>query len=348
MNESLPGRVSYGRIPETWDVARWRSDGAFVAVFLNYNKAKTIRRAVEATLAQDFPALEILFMDDASTDGSAETMEEIVRAYRGPHKVTVVRNASNAGICGQWNQVTRLSEGEWFGMFCGDDIPHVDRVASAAKVVSRYSGLLGLSTSMNTFDARTGKPCDYAGYPPEVVEMRGDEPPAELFARRWASGCTAFWRREIFSRSLPSVALDDLFLHWRLLMTAAGRSEVVWAYDGRDKTIDYSVGAGLWSEIRAVRDPSVPKREWERRHHEAEAKVYGRCRETWAVIRAEAVSRGPSFEPFVTLADERIGQYGRQVAAAARRLKELDFCWLRRMALKAGRRLRRIMGKGAE
>lgn len=340
--------VTYSRTPEGWDESVWRSVGAFVAVFLNYNKAKTLRRAVEATLAQDFPALEILFMDDASTDGSAETMEEIVRAYRGPHKVTVVRNASNAGICGQWNLVTRLSEGEWFGMFCGDDVPHGDRVASAAKIVSRYPGLLGLSTSMNTFDAQTGKPCGYAGYPPEVIEMRGDESPAELFARRWASGCTAFWRREVFTKPLPSVPLDDLFLFWRLHMTAAGRPEVVWAYDGNYRTIDYSVGAGLWSEIRAVRDPSVPKRDWEKRHCAAEIKVYGRCRETWEGIRREAQDRGMSAAAFAVLADERIGQYGRQVAAAARRLEELDFCRLRRMALKAGRRLRRIMGKVAE
>lgn len=343
MNESLPGRVSYERIPETWDVAHWRSAGAFVAVFLNYNKAKTIRQAVEATLAQDFPALEILFMDDASTDGSAEAMEEIVRAYRGPHKVTVVRNASNAGICGQWNQVTRLSEGEWFGMFCGDDIPHVDRVASAAKVVSRYPGLLGLSTSMNTFDARTGKSCDYAGYPPEVIEMRGAEPPAELFARRWASGCTAFWRREIFGRTLPSVPLDDLFLHWRLLMTAAGRPEVVWVYDGNYRTIDYSVGAGLWSEIRAVRDPSVPKRDWEKRHCTTEIKVYGRCRKTWSEIRREAQGRGMSAVAFAVLANERIARLGGQIAEAELRLRELDYSRLHRLLLRIWRKGRRCL-----
>ena len=343
MNESLPGLVSYERIPEAWDVARWRSAGAFVAVFLNYNTAKTIRRAVEATLAQDFPALEILFMDDASTDGSAETMEEIVRAYRGPHKVTVVRNASNAGICGQWNQVTRLSEGEWFGMFCGDDIPHVDRVASAAKVVSRYPGLQGLSTLMDMIDARTGAPCNYAGYPPEVIELHGNESPAELYARRWPSGCTSFWRRAVFEHPLPPVPFDDLFIFWRLLMMFAGNPETVWLYDGKHRTIDYSVGTGLWSEIRAVRDPSMPKLDWEKRHCAAEVKVYGRYRETWEGIRREAQDRGTSAAAFAVLADERIARLGEQIAEAERRLRELDYSRLRRLLLRIWRKGRRCL-----
>ena len=66
--------------------------GGYTLVFLNYNKGKLIAEAVRSTLGQDFPILEILFMDDASTDGSGEEMERIVRAYRGRHKVSAIKS----------------------------------------------------------------------------------------------------------------------------------------------------------------------------------------------------------------------------------------------------------------
>ena len=341
----LPGQIVYTRTPEAWDEKAWREAGAFAAVFLNYNKFKSIRRAVEATLAQDFSPLEILFMDDASTDGSAEIMEELVRAYRGPHKVLVVRNASNAGICGQWNQVTKFSEAEWFGMFCGDDYAHADRVSSASAIISRYPGLLGLSTSMDAFDVNTGEPCDYAGYPPGVIEMRGNEPPAELYARRWASGCTAFWRRALFQTALPSVPLDDLLIFWHLLMIASGRQEVVWVYDGNFRTIDYSVGAGLWSEIRAVRDPTVPLREWQRRKFSSEVKVYERCRQTWEAILHQAQSCGAA-AAFSVLAEQRIREFARRSSLAGIRLRELDMPFPIRFLHKVWRKLGMWCSKG--
>ena len=340
------GEIVYRRVPESWSEKAWREAGAFVAVFLNFNKLAMIRRSVASALAQDYSALEILFMDDASTDGSAEVMEEMVRAYRGPHKVTVVRNRVNAGICGQWNQVTELSGGEWFGMFCGDDVAHPDRVTQAAKVVRRYPGLLGLSASMDTFDFRSGEPCDYPGYPPEVIEMRGNERPDILYARRWASGCTAFWRREIFARPLPDVALDDLFIHWRLLMTARGREDVVWVYDGNCRTIDYSVGAGLWSEIRSARDPSMPKPDFLRRRHASEVKVWNRCRDVWRAILDEAVAGGEAFSEFAALAKARIVDYRDRVALAETRLRELDMPQPFRFVHKALRKLGLIRPKG--
>ena len=102
--------VSYVYEPEKWDEAAWRETGAFTVVFLNFEKSKTIHKAVASALAQDYPFLEMFFMDDASSDGSGDVMEELVRAYRGRHKVSVVRNRTNVGITGQWNSVAKLAK----------------------------------------------------------------------------------------------------------------------------------------------------------------------------------------------------------------------------------------------
>ena len=312
------GAVSHSRVPEAWSEAAWRDAGAFTAVFLNYNKAKTIRRSVEATLAQDCPALEILFMDDASTDGSGDVMEEIVRAYRGLHKVAVVRNPRNLGICGQWNQVKAFTDGEWFGMFCADDVPHADRVSSVAALMRGRPSLRGVCTAMDPFDLRTGEPRPDCAYPPgEVFEVRGDETPEAIGSKKWPVGCTSFWRRCVFSRPLPRVALDDLLIKWILHMDAVGDPGVVWMYDGRIATIDYGVGEGLWSQLRASRDPAMDDAEWRRVRSERVERAERRNVEAWRAIREEAASRGEACAGFRALAERRIVRHAVAAADAA-------------------------------
>ncbi|MEX2556617.1 MAG: glycosyltransferase [Actinomycetota bacterium] len=66
-----------------------------------YNGARTLRQAVDSILRQDGPELELLLVDDASTDGSAA----IVREYaRRDARVTAVVHERNVGLAGTLNE----------------------------------------------------------------------------------------------------------------------------------------------------------------------------------------------------------------------------------------------------
>jgi len=71
--------ITYTYRPSDWDQERFLALGGFTVVFLNYNKMKFIERSVKSTLEQDFPLLEMFFMDDASKDGSGEEMERLMK-----------------------------------------------------------------------------------------------------------------------------------------------------------------------------------------------------------------------------------------------------------------------------
>lgn len=101
---------------------------------LSYNQAPTLRPALNAILAQKGEPLEIVFSDDASTDGTFELIEEVVAAYKGPHQIVMNRNPENLGIVGNVNRAVALSHGQFIVQSNGDDISLPDRVARLAAV----------------------------------------------------------------------------------------------------------------------------------------------------------------------------------------------------------------------
>lgn len=82
-----------------------------------YNSVKYIRRCIDSVLAQTFRDIEVLLLDDASTDGTQEILAEYERKY--PDIVRVVLH-ENLGIAGNRNMGIDLARGKYL-MFIDDD-----------------------------------------------------------------------------------------------------------------------------------------------------------------------------------------------------------------------------------
>lgn len=86
----------------------------------NYNKGDAIAEAIESFLMQQtsFP-VEILVIDDASTDGS----QDIVRYYceHYPDRITGVFQESNKGIAQTWRDSCKIALGNYIARCDGDD-----------------------------------------------------------------------------------------------------------------------------------------------------------------------------------------------------------------------------------
>ena len=64
-------------------------------VILNWNGGEYVRACIDHVLNQTHPAIELIVVDNGSTDGSDD---EIERAYC---QVTLIRNQENLGFAGQ-------------------------------------------------------------------------------------------------------------------------------------------------------------------------------------------------------------------------------------------------------
>lgn len=83
-----------------------------------YNAARTMRRTLDAALAQTSGDFELLISDNASTDDT----EAISREYaRVDARVRYVRQPRNLGAIGNFSYVLEHSEGEYFSWLAGDD-----------------------------------------------------------------------------------------------------------------------------------------------------------------------------------------------------------------------------------
>ena len=81
-----------------------------------YNRAHIIRAAIDSALRQDIDDLEVLVVDDCSTDGAWDVIQD----YADP-RLRAVRNDSNQGLFGNMNRCLDLARGKYIRILCDDD-----------------------------------------------------------------------------------------------------------------------------------------------------------------------------------------------------------------------------------
>ena len=83
-------------------------DADLVSVtIVTYNSGRFIKRCLESVLDQNYPRLEVIVVDNASTDGTIDILEQFEDRCR------IIYNAENVGFAAAQNQAIALSSGRW-------------------------------------------------------------------------------------------------------------------------------------------------------------------------------------------------------------------------------------------
>jgi len=84
------------------------SNNLLVSVtIVTYNSGRFIKRCLESVLAQKGPAKEIIVVDNASTDGTLDILEQF------DDRVRIIYNDENVGFAAAQNQAIRAASGDW-------------------------------------------------------------------------------------------------------------------------------------------------------------------------------------------------------------------------------------------
>jgi hypothetical protein len=85
----------------------------------SYNYARYLGEALRSACAQTYPRLEIVLIDDQSSDDSVDVAEKM--AAEDP-RIRVVRNARNLGLQANFNRCIELASFDLVKMLCADDL----------------------------------------------------------------------------------------------------------------------------------------------------------------------------------------------------------------------------------
>lgn len=89
----------------------------FSVVIPTYNRAKMVCQAIDSVLNQTHPPLEIIVVDDGSTD---DTPSEL-KIYREQRKINYVRTDNN-GVSKARNEGIKISQGNYIAFLDSDDL----------------------------------------------------------------------------------------------------------------------------------------------------------------------------------------------------------------------------------
>lgn len=93
-------------------------------VIPTFNREKLIERAVESVLNQSYNDIEIIVVDDCSTDNTHLIMEK----YKNNKKVKYIKLKTNSGACRARNEGIRNASGDIIAFLDSDDEWHKDKL----------------------------------------------------------------------------------------------------------------------------------------------------------------------------------------------------------------------------
>ena len=202
----------------------------------NYNYGRYIKKRIDSILKQTYPIYELIVLDDASTDGSAETLKEMVLDMKvecPEMRVGFVGNTKNSGKAMiQMKKGLELAEGDFVWIAEADDLSNrkfLEEVMKAfddPEVVLSYAESMIINSTglMIAPNFRWSRDKERTGHFRNSYVKNGEDEIREIMAIR----CTipnvsgvVFRRKAVRMKDLESaidfVQVGDWYLYLRIL-----------------------------------------------------------------------------------------------------------------------------------
>jgi glycosyltransferase involved in cell wall biosynthesis len=225
------------------------TDGPLCSLVVpSYNVEEYVAEAIESALAQTYRPLEVVVVDDGSTDRTSE----VVRGYLGHPEVVYVRQ-ENRGLAGARNRGVREARGAFVGLLDADDVWMPRKVERCVGYLLEHPEIGWVTTDCYLMQERERTLDRYYGCfePPDFPRTRAEQ--LACIATRNFMSVAVLIRRELFDRfgvfdeGLRSSEDYDLWIRFMLGGTMVGR-------------IDEPLG---WYRLRADSLSADPAPQWE-------------------------------------------------------------------------------------
>lgn len=240
-----------------------------VGVF-GYNQEQFIAEAVSSVLSQSHTNLDIMIVDDGSSD---RTLDRIHSTVNGDYRVRVFHDGANTGLVPRMNLVLAAAKGQWLTVLGGDDAylptgiaemarasePGVSVIWGDLEVMGEHGRSKGYARPRDTWQGATARKYVLPARPlTDILRVNnfisGTTPMIRTEVLRNAGGYTEGTRNEDLDLWLR-LAPDHLF---RYVDTTVGRYRVVSGSSSRSEKLSVLDQAEIFR--RFGDDPRYPQR----------------------------------------------------------------------------------------
>jgi len=175
-------------------------------ITLTYNHEGYVREALASALAQSRPADEIIVIDDASTDRTADVIEQFLRDVPSVG-VRFVRNERNLGVAGSLAKAAAIAQGDIIFLMAGDDASTPGRIERCLAHFTEHPTAMAVITNASVIDGESrpvGVLDNCAGSKDvQALDLKGLTPGGHFLRGRSSCGAAAAYRADVFRLFAP-------------------------------------------------------------------------------------------------------------------------------------------------
>ena len=110
-----------------------KNEEKVTVIIPTYNRAGTIAESVQSVLDQTYTNLEVLIIDDGSTDGTEAVINEFA-----DERIKYVRLDKNGGVADARNIGVNMAKTDWIAFQDSDDVWHKDKLEKQMAYAKEY------------------------------------------------------------------------------------------------------------------------------------------------------------------------------------------------------------------
>ncbi|NIG52516.1 glycosyltransferase family 2 protein [Chitinophaga sp. Cy-1792] len=169
-----------------------------------YNGVRFLPAQLDSLLSQTYPNIEIIAIDDCSTDGSYDLLMSYKERYAN---FRVYENETNLGYIKNFEKGSRLAQGDYFAFCDQDDIWLTEKIAVMMEEMSKGYPMAFCDSEFVDFDGKS------LGY--RLSDKRNQQnfnTPLNFAIGNSIAGHAMISKKEVIERSLP---FPDTMIHDR-------------------------------------------------------------------------------------------------------------------------------------
>lgn len=163
--------------------------GRISVIMAAYNAEKTIEQAIKSVLRQTWTDLELLVVDDCSSDRTAELVERIAAR---DSRVRLYTNRKNSGVSYTRKHGLEQAKGSWIAILDSDDAWAPEKLEKQIALQAKTNAEVLFTGS--AFMDLEGRPIDWYLHAPAEVTYR------QLLKQNVLSNSSALVRKELYAR----------------------------------------------------------------------------------------------------------------------------------------------------